>query len=266
VISEDNHVLNQTLREVLFSPYYRVHPLEVLRLGYAKLVFSRHRLTDPRDFLAKSLGLDLTGALAGFERWKPKLEGVVSSVWKEAGCQGGVSLEDGIILYGITRALRPKRVIETGVAAGVSTSFIGAALVENQQGTLFSIELPPAESASSDHLDGAVFAWPKKGVGWAIPGEIRQGLGSRHVLILGDVRSELPRLVADLPSVEMFFHDDLHTPNHMLWEYELVWAHISPGGVLISDDANFGWLQFYRKHQVNPNAYLNVQRLTAIRK
>lgn len=259
-------MLNRTLREVLFSPYYRAHPLEVLRLGYAKLVFSRHRLTDPRDFLAKSLGLDLTGALAGFERWKTKLEGVVSSVWKEAGCQGGVSLERGIILYGITRALRPKRVIETGVAAGVSTSFIGAALVENQQGTLFSIELPLAESASRDHLDGAVFAWPKKGVGWAIPDEIRQGLGSRHVLILGDVRSELPRLVADLPAVEVFFHDDLHTPNHMLWEYELVWAHLSAGGVLISDDANFGWLQFCKKLHQADKGLSNIQRLTAIRK
>ena len=174
-------MLNQTLREVLFSPYYRVHPLEVLRLGYAKLVFSRHRLTDPRDFLAKSLRLDLTGALAGFERSKPKLEGVISSVWKEAGCQGGASLEDGIILYGITRAMRPKRVIETGVAAGVSTSFIGAALVENQQGTLFSIGLPRL------YAQGGILAFPTLSDEWGVV--VNEALAS-GIPVMGSLYSQ----------------------------------------------------------------------------
>jgi hypothetical protein len=55
----------------------------------------------------------------------------------------------------------------------------------------------------------------------------------------------MPSLVRRLPPVDIFFHDDLHTPEHMKWEYDLVWPHHAPSGVLISDDANYGWLRFW---------------------
>ena len=131
---------------------------------------------------------------------------------------------------------------------------------------LNSIELLPEESVSRVHLDGATLDSADSGVGWAIPEEIKLAIASRHVLLLQDVRVALPTLLKHLPCVDIFFHVDLHTPNHMLWEYELVWPHIRSGGILISDDANFGWVQFCRKHKVSKNAFLNIQRLTAVRK
>jgi len=252
--------------EILASPYYRRRPLEVCRFAYAKWVFSRFRLDNPSAFLLQALGIDPVNAFAGYERWRPVLAGVVESVWTSSGRHGGISMEDGMILYGITRALQPAHVIETGVAAGVSTSFIGAALIENRAGSLFSIELPPEQCTSRRHQDGASFDWPQLGVAWALPQEIRKGLGTRHTLLLEDVKIALPALLCQLPHVDIFFHDDLHTPDHMLWEYELVWPHIRPGGVLISDDANFGWIQFARRQEFDKRALLNVQRLTAVRK
>ncbi len=45
---------------------------------------------------------------------------MIEAVRQKQGHQGGISLEDGVILYGIIRALKPQVVVETGVAAGVS--------------------------------------------------------------------------------------------------------------------------------------------------
>jgi Methyltransferase domain len=257
--------IQKFFREVATTPYYRRRPVAALRFAYAKWVFSRSRVHDPMTFLT-ALDIDISTVMTGFQTWLPTFEKVVSAVRAHQGQHGGISLEDGTILYGITRALKPNTVIETGVAAGVSTAFISAALIDNGHGRLYSIELPPQESAARVHPDGGVFDWPDAGVGWAIPPQIRQALGQRHTLLLRDVRLALPALLSRLPDVDIFFHDDLHTPDHMLWEFELVWPHLRPGGVLISDDVNFGWIRFCRKHRLGERALDNMQRLSAVRK
>jgi predicted O-methyltransferase YrrM len=171
-----------------------------------------------------------------------------------------------MILYGLARGLRPEYVVETGVAAGVSTSFLGAALVENGRGEIFSIELPSNETRASALADGSRYTWQERGVGWSIPNSIKQSLGGRHRLILRDVRLALPELFREIPQVDLFFHDDLHTPDHMLWEYETVWPKLSPGAVLVSDDVNYGWIEFCKRARRDSSAFQNVDRLCALRK
>jgi len=212
------------------------------------------------------LGIDVDLAFLGFSKWSSRLESVVSSVRDGNNGQGGISFDDGKILYGLVRALKPDYVIETGVAAGVSTSFFGAALIENGLGRLFSIELPPEVAGQRTLADGSVYAWHERGVGWAIPDEIKHALGDRHRLTLQDVRTALPSLLNEIPYVDIFFHDDLHTPDHMYWEYEAVWSTLSPRGVLISDDANHGWIKFCVERGLNEKAFHNVDRLCALRK
>jgi predicted O-methyltransferase YrrM len=257
--------LAKHVHEVTTWPYYRTRPIEALRYTYSKMIYARGRVEEPNQFL-EALGIPVSQALEGFDQWRPLLERVIETVRRKQGHQGGVSLEDGIILYGIVRALKPQVVIETGVAAGVSNSFINAALIENQSGKLFSIELPPDQSGSGVHADGGVFAWPDSGVGWAVPSEIRLAIADRNELILEDVRTALPTLLSRVPSIDIFFHDDLHTPDHMLWEYETVWPHLRQGGVLLSDDSDFGWIRFCNRHGLRQDAALNLQRLTAVRK
>lgn len=253
------------VKEVAATPFYRRRPMASLRYSYAKWKFLLNRIYTPGEFL-EGLGVSAQVALSGYARWRPLLEEVVRSVKEKQGHQGGVSIEDGMVLFGIVRAMQPEYVIETGVAAGVSNSFINAALLENGHGTLYSIELPPAQSGAGRHEDGGVFAWPNTGVGWAVPPEIRNAIGDRNILILEDVRKALPKLLETLPQVDIFFHDDLHTPDHMLWEYELVWPHLRTSGVLLSDDSNFSWIQFCRDRQVKDGHYRNMQRLTAVLK
>jgi predicted O-methyltransferase YrrM len=253
------------VREVKAASHYRSRPMAMLQYAYAKWVFSRFRQNDPWRVL-ETIGIDVAAAMVGFDFWRPILEKAVRSVQQENGRQGGISFEDGLILYGMARALRPMIVIETGVAAGVSTSFLGAALIENGSGRLFSIELPCSETSAFLLPDGSRYSWQVHGVGWAVPTEIAHALAPRHHLILKDVRLALPELLNTIPSVDIFFHDDLHTPDHMFWQYDLVWPKVSPGGVLVSDDVNHGWIKFCKKTTRSRIPLENVDRLGAIRK
>jgi hypothetical protein len=251
--------------EISRAPHYRRRPMAVLRYAYAKWVYRRFRQTSPLKFL-HGLGIDVDLALLGFFEWRSRLESVVLAVRNATDGQGGISFDDGIILYGLARALKPEYVVETGIAAGVSTAFFGAALIENGRGKLFSIELPSGEASDRALADGSSYSWHQRGVGWAIPEEIRSYLGARHRVIFRDVRLALPELLRELPCVDLFFHDDLHTPDHMFWEYEAVWAKLSARGVLVSDDANHGWIKFCSEHGCNGAAFHNVDRLCALRK
>jgi len=73
----------------------------------------------------------------------------------------------------------------------------------------------------------------------------------------------LPMLLQQLPRGDVFFHYDLHTPEHMKWEYDLMWPHLAQGVVLISDDANYGWLRFCREKRLAGFLALNLSRLHA---
>jgi hypothetical protein len=257
--------LRRLYQEVWQSPYYRFHPFRIGRQLYAKWRLSQVRSHAPADWLAQ-LGINPESALEGLSRWRPILENTVRRVAKASGEHGGVGIADGVMLYGLTRAIEPDYVVETGVAAGVSTAYISAALIDNGRGRLFSVELPPRVVENVRQTDGARFDWPNIGVGWAIPPEIRQEIGTRHTLIIEDVRSALPTLVRELPFIDLFVHDDLHLPDHMLWEYDLVWPKIRTGGILASDDVNEAWLTFCRARRCHPSALCNIDRFAAVRK
>jgi cephalosporin hydroxylase len=209
----------------------------------------------------RDLGIEPDVALADFERWRHTLLGVVKLSEQEDDAIG-VTADEGTVLYGVVRALRPEYVVETGIATGVSTSFISAALIENKFGKLYSIDLPPAESVGVVHSDGSHSV--SREPGWAIPHRIKEAMHDRHEILLEDVRTSLPKLLARLPRVDVFLHDDLHTPDHMLWEYNLVWPRLSVGGALVSDDINFSWLRFCRSIGVGKRGHRNLQRLGVI--
>jgi predicted O-methyltransferase YrrM len=249
----------------LTAPHYRASPLAALRLVYAKWCLRRSRIADPLEFLAR-MGVDVKIALCGFDRWQPVLEDALTRIQRAGEGQGGIDIKDGVILYGLARATQPEYVIETGVAAGISTSFLSAAMIENGHGQLFSIELPSTGGNEMAMVDGSHYNWQEHGVAWAIPEAIKAGLQGRHTLILKDVREALPQVLAQIPYVNLFFHDDLHTPDHMLWEYETIWPKLCPGGILLSDDANYGWVQFCRKRRFEREALGNVDRLCGVRK
>lgn len=138
-------------------------------------------------------------------------------------------------LYGVVRRFRPNVVLETGVYFGASSAFILSALAFNGRGKLYSIDLPNQTYAKADgriHLDILpVGAKP----GFVVPLNLRD----RWKLILGDVRDVLPRMLQQIPRVDLFFHDSAHIYEIMRFEYEAIWPNLAKGGLLLSDDVNW---------------------------
>lgn len=125
-------------------------------------------------------------------------------------------------IWCLIRHLKPKRIIETGVAHGVSSRFILEALKLNGDGHLWSIDLPPLERA-----------WhPEIGVA------VGKDHADRWTLIPGSSRRKLPKLLSSLGQIEMFIHDSLHSEHNVLFELNCVRRHLAPNGVIVVDDVD----------------------------
>lgn len=151
----------------------------------------------------------------------------------EAHSTGGWPAFKEAILYTLVRRFRPEGVIETGVAQGVSSTFILEAMQQNGTGHLTSIDLPNFNPAGLSYREHGhrdrVFVKPELGVGWLVPETLR----NRWTLLLGPAQKILPTL---RESPQIFFHDSLHTYDHMTLEFEWALNHLSVGGFLMSDD------------------------------
>ncbi len=150
----------------------------------------------------------------------------------EAG--GWVSFAVGSILYALVRLERPRTVVETGVGPGASSAFILNALRHNGTGVLHSIDLPQEFSTGSYQ---AVHVPAGFGAGWLIPGWLK----GRWRLTVGDAGVALPEVVRAVGTVDLFFHDSLHTDEQVRFELEAVWPSVRPGGLILADDVNPHW-------------------------
>lgn len=125
--------------------------------------------------------------------------------------------------YAICRVMKPSVVIETGVASGITTTFVLAALEANGgEGRLWSVDLPPLAVDASLHV-GAV---------------VPQGLRQRWKLRFGSSKTILPKVLAETGTVDVFVHDSLHTRRNMLRELGMAWPRLRGGGVLVADDVS----------------------------
>jgi predicted O-methyltransferase YrrM len=147
---------------------------------------------------------------------------------------GYATSSHGRILYALCRFLSPRRVVETGVFSGISSSYILLALERNGSGMLHSIDLP-------DHGLTLLGKEP----GFVVPASLR----AIWTLQLGSSSTLLEPLLTRLQSIDLFFHDSLHTYENMIFEFQNAWAHLREGGVLLSDniDDNSSFYDFCRK-------------------
>lgn len=122
--------------------------------------------------------------------------------------------------YAITRATKPRLVVETGVHDGLGSIALLRALERNAQdghpGELISVDIDP-------------------NAGWLIPDSLR----SRHTVVVGDSLFVLPQSLAER-QVDIFIHDSDHRYEHETAEFELITKYVGKGTVLISDNAHAG--------------------------
>ncbi len=144
-------------------------------------------------------------------------------------------------LYLLIRLIKPDCIIETGVSSGASSAHILCALHDNEQGTLHSIDLPP------DSLPEG------KESGWIVPKYLR----SRWHLHIGDSKQLLKQLLNSTGQIDCFFHDSLHTYDHMLWEFRTAWEYLKPGGLFMSHDVgrNMAFFDFMKENNIKWRDY-----------
>ena len=131
-----------------------------------------------------------------------------------------INLDSGRFLYYLCRILKPKNVVETGVAYGASSAYILKALQDNGFGTLHSI-------------DSVFRPWQSEEmIGKVIP----KNLKNRWNLVLGKSSKKLKNLFDEFGDVDIFIHDSLHTYKNMMFEFNITLEKINKNGMIISDD------------------------------
>jgi hypothetical protein len=125
----------------------------------------------------------------------------------------------------LTRHLRPRRVVETGVLHGVTSRFILEALERNGVGHLWSIDLPPLEHFWQDEI------------GIAIDDRFR----SRWSYIRGSSKRRLPGVLSKLGQIDIFIHDSQHNERNVRFEVDRAFAALRPGGAIVVDDIDANW-------------------------
>lgn len=174
-----------------------------------------------------------------------ELENHIRAMLDEAGGEyrGQVSFEDAYLLYTACRLIRPRLVVETGVATGVSSAYILKALDDNSYGMLHSIDMPNYEEVLAK--SEPAYAWMKghpvamvpqdKEVGFTIPANLR----TRWKLHLGLSSNVLPKVLSELGQIDIFVHDSEHTYKNMMFEYQTAWPSIKANGIPLLHDVRW---------------------------
>jgi hypothetical protein len=136
--------------------------------------------------------------------------------------------ETSFLLYSLVRCLRPRTVLETGVADGRSSFIVLQALANNRAGVLYSVDVSS---------DVGVLVSDDSGDRW-------------HLKLLGrDARRHLHAIVNDMPEPEIFIHDSDHSYLWQLFEYRVALGKMQGKmGLICSDDVDksFAFLDFCR--------------------
>lgn len=204
------------------------------------------RLANFEEVVRQMVAKDLWFLRTRYNRMAPDVEGFLSlpqdAMQRVLGRLGPPRRENSgrmfsqwhSFLYAVTRCLRPRVVVETGVLYGFSSSAILQGLEDNRAGLLVSIDLPP--SVQTGLLS------TKHSVGSSVPFSLR----GRWDLRLGNSLDVLPEILDGLGPISMFVHDSLHTYDHMTAEFDLAYKALERGGLLVSDDIddNGAWADF----------------------
>lgn len=152
---------------------------------------------------------------------------------------GWIDKDTAILLYSIVRILKPQTVVETGIGPGMSSAIILKALFDNNQGKLYSIDLPGYDKIFYPQVNKLANTHVPQGfkVGWLVD-EIYFDYWEK---LIGDSKNLLPKLVDRLLNIDLFMHDSLHTDEHIRFEFDIIKPKSHHNTVFLCDDVNEYW-------------------------
>ena len=146
------------------------------------------------------------------------------------------------LLYFLTRLRRPKVVVETGVAAGWSSSaFLQALKVNGDGGQLYSSDFPYFRQNE-----------PEKNIGILVDDNLRSNW---HLYVDGD-KINLPRILREVERVDMFHYDSDKTYSGREFGLKSLTPKLSSDGVVIFDDIQLNAHFKDRATRVNQRYYV----------
>ncbi len=198
------------------------------------------------DRIARLTGAP-AGALAGFRRELREGDLPDLLLHRGAGLAFARELPQGVLLYVLVRAARPRRIVETGVRPGYSTAWMLAALDMNGEGELTS--LGPGPTA------GRAAGVREIGVGQFVAPSLR----SRWTLALGNTEDRLREILQNSSRIDLFFYDNGPAEARARFELRAAWEALSERGILLAHhvDANPAWSDFCRLQGLEPPQFLD---------
>lgn len=151
------------------------------------------------------------------------------------------------LLYLVVRALRPQRVVETGVGPGYSTAWILAGLEANGTGELLSL-------GPGSHVGRAAGVGPIS-VGSFVPPSLRR----RWTLVLGHAEDRFTALLSPDHGTDLVFVDRGPDVERSRFELHHAWQALGPNGLLLAHHAgtNPAWVDLCRAQGLPPQ-YLDA--------
>lgn len=131
------------------------------------------------------------------------------------GGAGGID-----IIFALVKIFKPKKCIETGVAAGWSSLAILKGIESTPNADLISVDMPYPKMNNENH------------VGCVVPESLRQ----KWTLIREPDRNGLEKAIKLAGNVDFCHYDSDKSYTGRLWAYRLIWKHLNDGGIMISDD------------------------------
>jgi len=145
-----------------------------------------------------------------------------------------------VFLYSYIRVFKPKVVVETGVANGITTNVIMSAL-EITGGELHSFDILAASSG------------------------VYTGKGKWHFYLLSKQKAatQIKSHLGEIVKPELWLHDSNHGSLWQEFEYKLAINSLKIGGLLISDDidASTAWGYLSKQFFINPRAIFDKRKM-----
>jgi len=136
-------------------------------------------------------------------------------------------------LFALVRVVRPRTIIESGVASGVSSTFLLLGAKSNGWGKLHSIDFPVKRKEAGRNESWAIPG--RRSSGWAVPRALRRGWDLR----LGRSEDLLKPLLEEIGVLEFYCHDSPVDVEHFEFEMRAILPHLRPGSLVVADNTDW---------------------------